>query len=140
MFRTTVQKDPADLQPFTLDVDSKEWEQYRNRTYPRKMDQERKTALQEMLKVLIKNKVVEPCEDMYYSHAFLVPKPNGKWRLVLDFKNLNKATLIIPSWQIPNIKEMLQNIGNHKPKYFAVFDLTSGYYQCPIDSLSLIHI
>ena len=27
---------------------------------------------------------------------------------------------------------MLQRIGSHKPKYFAVLDLTSGYHQCPI--------
>ncbi len=32
---------------------------------------------------------------------------------------------------------MLRRIGTHKPKYFAVFDLTSGYHQAPL-SMSAI--
>ncbi len=31
---------------------------------------------------------------------------------------------------------MLYRIGSKKPKYFAVFDLTYGYYQCSISELS----
>ena len=37
-------------------------------------------------------------------------------------------------WPIPNIKEMLYRLGDRKPKFFAVFDLTSGYYQAPISA------
>jgi hypothetical protein len=31
---------------------------------------------------------------------------------------------------------MLYRLGDKKPKYFAVFDLTSGYYQAPISANS----
>jgi hypothetical protein len=89
-------------------------------------------ALEEILRILVKRQIIEPCDNSHVSHAFLVPKPNGKWRLVLDFKNLNKATQNYYQWPLPDIKEMLTRVGASRPRYFAVFDLTSGYYQAPI--------
>jgi len=35
-------------------------------------------------------------------------------------------------WPIPNIEQMLHRIGLHKPKYFAVLDFTSGFFQAPL--------
>ena len=136
VFRSTVTGVPAKLKSFKLDVDEARWFTNANRSNIRSMDRERAVALEEMLEILIKHQVIEACDDSHYSHAFLVPKPNGKWRLVLDFKNLNKATKNYYKWPLPNIKEMLDRIGDSRPKYFAVFDLTSGYYQAPIDEES----
>lgn len=136
VFRSNVQETPANLNAFKLDIDEKQWYTRANRLPARNTDSERAKALNDMLEILIKNQVIEPCDDSHYSHAFLVPKPNGKWRLVLDFKNLNKATKNYYKWPLPNIKEMLNRIGDSRPKYFAVFDLTSGYYQAPIDEAS----
>ena len=39
-------------------------------------------------------------------------------------------------WPIPNIVQMLNRIGLRKPKYFAVLDLTSGFFQAPLDESS----
>jgi hypothetical protein len=36
-------------------------------------------------------------------------------------------------WPIPNIQDVLANIGSHNPRYFAVMDCTSGYHQMPIE-------
>ena len=132
IFRSTVQPEPAKLEPFKLEIDLTKWHTPANMTKARPTDSERAKALAEMLDILIDNQVIEPCNESYYSHAFLVPKPNGKWRLVLDFKNLNAATIKHHKWPIPNIKEMLNRIGESRPHLFGVFDLTSGYYQAPI--------
>lgn len=45
---------------------------------------------------------------------------------------MNEATLRPPGWPIPKIYEVLQRIGTQKAKYYAVLDLTSGYFQAPI--------
>ena len=132
IFRATVQGTPAKLTPFQLDVDDTQWYTRANRLNIRSMDRERSVALQEIINTLLAHEIIEPCDDSHYSHAFLVPKPNGKWRLVLDFKNLNKATRNYYKWPLPDIKEMLNRIGDSRPRFFAVFDLTSGYYQAPI--------
>jgi hypothetical protein len=35
-------------------------------------------------------------------------------------------------WPIPNIPQMLQRIGLRRPKFFAVMDLTMGFFQAPL--------
>ena len=133
IFKSSVQGEPAKLIPFKLEVDKTDWEQPKNKLQCRRVDKEKEVELNKFIELLIRNKVIEPCNASYYSHAFLVPKPNGKWRLVLDFKNLNGATTNYYKWPIPDIKEMLNRVGDSRPQFFAVFDLTSGYYQAPIE-------
>ena len=132
IFSSTLSSVPAKISPFQLEIDLDKWEVNANRTKARHSDSEKQEAMIEMINKLQENGIIEPCNDSYYSHGFLVPKPNRAWRLVVDFKNLNAATIKHYNWPIPNIKEMLYSIGSKKPKLFAVFDLTSGYYQIEI--------
>ena len=133
IFCATVQGEPAKLDPpFKLEVDEAMWCTKANMLNVRSMDRERAIALRDILETLKAHDIIESCGDSYYSHAFLVPKSNGKWRLVLDFENLNKATKNYYKWPLPDIKEMLNRVGDSRPRFFAVFDLTSGYYQAPI--------
>ena len=71
-----------------------------------------------------------------FTGSFLVPKPNGDWRFVLDFQGLNKATTNVERWPIPNINELLRRIGDKKPRYFGIMDLTSGFFQASISAES----
>ena len=132
VFRATVQGQPARLTPFELNVNESEWFSRKNQTAARPMSQEKARNLKSLLQILLNHDIIESSVDGYYSHAFLVPKPNGKWRLVLDFKNLNAATTNQYLWPIPDIREMLHRVGESRSRFFAVFDLTSGYYQAPI--------
>ena len=63
--------------------------------------------------------------------VLLTPKPDGSNRFCIDFRALNEASTS-NGWPLPRIREMLARLGLSKPKYFAVIDLTQGYYQCPI--------
>ena len=133
IFKATVQSTPSTaFEPFNLKVDDDKWMRPCNATPPRQLGQVKEKALDEILEILIKKDIIEDCTDSYYSHAFLTPKRNGSWRLVLDFKGLNRATTSKYEWPIPNIKDMLNRVGESRPEFFAVFDLTSGYYQAPI--------
>ena len=40
-------------------------------------------------------------------------------------------------WPIPNIKSMLNRIGEQRPHFFAIMDITSGYHQAPLAKASL---
>ena len=73
----------------------------------------------------LKAKLVQPSNATAWSQVHLTPKPNGKWRFCLDFRNLNDQTES-QGWPIPNIKQVLQRISQSKAKYFAVLDLTQG--------------
>jgi len=50
---------------------------------------------------------------------------------------LIRLSLIKGKWQIPNMSEMLQRIGNLRPKFFGIADLTSGFFQMPITDESM---
>ena len=51
------------------------------------------------------------------------------WRMVIDFRDLNKKT-IPDAYPLPNINEILDQLGG--AKYFSVFDLASGFHQIPM--------
>jgi len=55
---------------------------------------------------------LQPSRATHYSHPIVIPKPNKKWRVVLDYMNLNRVTTSEScSWPIPNIQDMIYRIG-----------------------------
>jgi hypothetical protein len=130
-FSRTVGATPASLPPFQLEVDRTAWESPANRTPARPQTAAKTYATQKFIRQALADGVIVPTQAPYWSQVLLTPKKDGTFRLCLDYRNLNKCTKSM-GWPLPNIATMLQRIGSHKPKYFAVLDLTSGYHQCPI--------
>jgi hypothetical protein len=60
------------------------------------------------------------------------------YRPTIDYRIFN-TTIESMGWLLQRIKDVFIRIGGHKPKYFAVMDLTSGYHQIPVavDSIPL---
>lgn len=84
---------------------------------------------------LLKAKIIQPSLSPYNSPLWIVPKKtdaqgNPKWRMVIDYRNLNEKT-IGDAYPLPNITEILDQLGS--AKYFSVFDLASGFHQIPMD-------
>ena len=63
--------------------------------------------------------------DRYVSKCFLVPKPGGKWRLVMDFRWLN-SHCVDRTCRFETLK-LLQRIAK-KGDYMFSFDLQDGYH------------
>ena len=78
---------------------------------------------------------IEPSQSPHYSQVHLVEKTNGTWRFCIDFRGLNDSLKSF-GWPIPNIRVLLQRLREKRAKYFASMDLTSGYFQAPIATLS----
>ncbi len=117
-FRSTLSSEAAKVPPFDLQVNQEEWQVPANRLPPRRSDRTRQYEMRKHVDGLLKANIIQPSTAPYYSHSFMVPKPNQKWRMVVDYKNMNKKSES-ESWPIPNIKEMLHRIGDQKPKYFV---------------------
>ena len=130
-FSTEVKEEPAKVPPYELRIDESKWEVPSHRLPPRRMDKTRQTELVRQVKVLQDSNILRVSSAAYYSHPLMVPKPNNKWRFCVDYTGLNKLTRW-EKWPLPNIQEMLRRIGEKKPKYFIILDLTSGYHQIPI--------
>ena len=69
-----------------------------------------------------------------YFQVLLVTKPDTKEkRLVLDYRALNEFVGHM-NWPLSDISHMIERIGALKPKKFAKFDMTKGYWQLGLAS------
>lgn len=99
------------------------------RSHPYKLAPPKMKILREMIDELLEQDVIEPSVSSYASPAFLVPKPNGKSRLVLDYRKLN-SQIDIDSVPLPDLHSAFDWFG--RAKYFSVFDLNQAYHQIPL--------
>ena len=99
IFSNELPKDPADIPPFNLIVDDTKWKVGKNRTSPRSQSQH--TALFKTIQTLISQGIVEKSQSPLYSQILMVPKPDGTFRMCVDYRALNHCTADA-SWPIPN--------------------------------------
>jgi hypothetical protein len=71
--------------------------------------------------------------SQYASPAFLVPKPSGGQRMVVDYRLVNKK-IVFDAFPMPNVDCAFANFA--KAKIFSVIDLNSTYYQIPLSAKS----
>ena len=64
---------------------------------------------------------------------FLVPKSEGTYRAVVDFRALNKR-IAIESVPLPDVHSACHWFG--KAKYFTTLDLNQAYHQIPLSKAS----
>ena len=92
---------------------------------------ERAAAEEEIAEDFLARCGIEPCPaSEWASNGFVVPKKEkGKWRLVVDYRQLNEATLP-DAHHLPLIENMLENQSKHK--IFTIVDLSKGFHQIPL--------
>ena len=118
--------------PINFTVDKVNWEASANRLPSRHISVKKHAALNQMIDDLLDLQVIQPSRATAWSQVHLVRKPTNGWRFTVDFRNLNKV-ISNEGWQIPNMKEMIERIGSQRPARFAIADLTSGFFQMPLD-------
>ena len=133
IFCRQVRPEPAALPPFELHlVPNEKWTSSRsNSGRPRPLGPEKLRELLKQLGTMQEVGVIEHSTAMHYSQVHMVPKKPRGWRFALDYRELNENSESY-AWPIPNIREMFARIGEHRPRYFAVLDLTSGYHQVEV--------
>lgn len=94
-----------------------------------------KNELENQIKKMLLDKIIEPpCSD-WSSPVLLVPKKSDnnhkKWRLVIDFRKLNERVVDDP---LPNITDILDSLSG--AVFFSHLDLNSGYYQLNLENES----
>ena len=75
---------------------------------------------------LLKLKVIEPSSSPFCAPFVLVSKKDGSVRFCLDFRALNKHT-VVDMEPIPDVEELFAQLRGHR--YFTKVDLAKGYYQ-----------
>jgi hypothetical protein len=73
--------------------------------------------------------IIEPSNSPWASNAFIVPKPCGGSRFVINYKPINEYT--VPDvYPVNRIDDMLAFLGSSQ--YFSVFDLYKGFHQIEV--------
>jgi hypothetical protein len=133
----TLPPEPAKLPPLELEVEEEKWEIAANTRPPRRLPIHHQEELRNQVDTLVNCRVLLPLAlaalgtvVRFFSQVMFVPKPDNTWRFVCDFRNLNKATKPY-IWPLPNISDLIDRIGQSKPKIFGRIDMTKGFYQLP---------
>eukprot|EP00253_Pinus_taeda_P023617 PITA_23617 len=97
----------------------------------RRMNPALKDIVKEELQKLLDAGFIYPISDSeWVSPLVLVPKKNGKWRICVDYRELNKATKkdLFP---LPFIDQVLDGLA--RKKFFSLLDGFSRYNQIQIN-------
>ena len=88
-------------------------------------------AEQEIVEDVLARGWIAPCPaSEWASNGFVVPKKEmGKWRLVVDYRQMNEATLP-DAHPLRLIGNMLENQSKHK--VFIIADFSKGFHQIPL--------
>ena len=99
------------------------------RSHPYKFAPPKMTILREKVQELLEQGVIEPSHSSYASPAFLVPKPGGKQRMVIDYRKLN-SNIEVDSVPLPDLHSAFDWFSG--ARYFTIIDLNAAYHQIPL--------
>lgn len=90
----------------------------------------KREEMQRQVDELLEKGIIEHSTSPWGAPALLVEKPDGSFRFVVDYRDLNKVTRVDP-YPLPNIQETLSLLGG--AQCFSVVDMASGYWQIELD-------
>ncbi|GFX17828.1 retrovirus-related Pol polyprotein from transposon 17.6 [Trichonephila clavipes] len=96
---------------------------------PYRMNPSKKEILKQEIDRLLSEGIIEECESPYASPVVLVPKPNGTFRLCIDYRKLNEIT-VADTYPLPRMDDLL-----HQAKltpFMSTLDLRAGYHQVKV--------
>jgi len=99
------------------------------KSHPRPMTPAKREIFAQLFTELQNNNLIEKSYSPWASNPVIVPKKNGKFRLCIDYRQLNSVT-VADTYPMPRIDDILSSLAG--ANYISVFDLTQGFHQIEI--------
>lgn len=110
----------AHVQPFELKM--KTTTPIKQRYFPR--NPALQSVINEEIDMLLTEDRIEPSKSPYSAPIVLVRKKDKKWRLCVDYRQLNKHA-VKDAYPLPQIQAILDKLRG--AKYISTLDLKQGY-------------
>ena len=94
------------------------------RKKPYSYSQDKKKVIQDQIKDMLHQQVIEPCMSPYCSPIVLTKRKNGEPRFCIDFRGLNAITRDVTQ-ALPLIPDVIKEFGDSV--VFTTLDLKNGY-------------
>jgi hypothetical protein len=91
-------------------------------------------AAGEMLRELLAKGFIRPSKSPWGAPMFLVDKPDGTKRMVIDYRALNAQT-VRNRYPLPRVDELFDQLQG--AAYFSKIDLRTGYWQIRVDAADI---
>ena len=82
--------------------------------------------MKRQIDALLEQGWIRPSSSPYGAPILFIPKKDGKWRMCIDYRALNKIT-VKNRYPLPKVEELMDRL--HGARYFTKIDLSSGYHQ-----------
>jgi len=112
----------AKICPITIDIGSENVPYHQ--PYP--LILAKRELMNKVINGLLEAKIIEESDAPGGAPALLVPRANGKDRLVIDYRSLN-GLIKRKQYPMPRVDDYLEAMNGYK--YFALLDLAQNYYQ-----------
>ena len=93
---------------------------------PYKLSPAEMDELKRQIETLLEQGWIRPTSSPYGSPILFMPKKDGKWRMCIDYRALNRIT-VKNRYPLPKVEELMDRL--HGARYFTKIDLYSGYHQ-----------
>lgn len=97
----------------------------------RRMAPDKVSAAKKEFQVMIDLGICRPSSSCWASPLHCVPKKNGEWRFVGDYRALNRAT-VPDRYPVPHIHDLLNAFQGKR--VFTTLDLERAYHQIPVEN------
>ncbi len=103
-------------------------------TPPYRKSEAERVEIKKQVDEMLEAGIIRKSRSPYSSPVILVPKPNGKKRLCIDYRKLNAKT-VKKRWPMPLIQCIIERLC--LALFITLFDLKSGYWQFLMDEGSI---